>query len=131
MHRPQFPHWLACKHYPVNGSNVCFSHGGNAPQVKRKARERIENVADRMARKLPEMASDTTVSEAVRLAAIRDALDHAGLIAPRTLDLSTTGRHGLIVSSFCRVSAENVVITVGRNRSSRPRSSSNVYLTVF
>jgi hypothetical protein len=34
-----------------------------------------------MARMLLEMVSDTTVSEAVRLAAIRDALDRAGLAA--------------------------------------------------
>jgi hypothetical protein len=31
--------------------------------VKRKARERAENAADRMTRKLLEMASDTTGSE--------------------------------------------------------------------
>jgi hypothetical protein len=41
-----------------------------APQVKRKACERIENAADRMVRKLLEIASDTTVSDAVRLAPI-------------------------------------------------------------
>ena len=38
-----------CLKAAIRGANVCRFHGGAAGQVRRKARERIELAADRMA----------------------------------------------------------------------------------
>jgi hypothetical protein len=76
-----------CKLPPVKGSNVCRSHGGAAPQVKAKARQRIEEAADRMAFELLKMATDDNVADSVKLAAIRDALDRAGLAAKNAVEV--------------------------------------------
>ena len=80
----------ACQKSPVVDSNVCRFHGGAAPQVKAKARQRIEAAADRMARELLRMAVDQNVSDTVKLAVIRDALDRAGLKPQTEIAVSQT-----------------------------------------
>lgn len=35
-----------CKNAAIKGSNVCRVHGGSAPQVKKKAQERLDEMAD-------------------------------------------------------------------------------------
>jgi hypothetical protein len=76
-----------CKNAARQGTNVCDFHGAKAPQVKRKARQRIEEAADRLACELLRMATGDDVADSVKLAAIRDALDRAGLSAKTAVEI--------------------------------------------
>lgn len=76
-----------CRRYAISGGHVCRVHGGGAPQVIAKARERLALAADRMARELLGIAEGAE-SESVKLAAIRDALDRAGITAKQAVELS-------------------------------------------
>ncbi|WP_068275542.1 hypothetical protein [Aldersonia kunmingensis] len=76
-----------CQRAAVNGADVCGTHGGRAPQVKRKARLRLEMAADRLARELLGLATGEGVADGVRLAATRDALDRAGLGAKTAVEV--------------------------------------------
>ncbi|WP_156431689.1 hypothetical protein [Mycobacterium sp. GA-1199] len=68
-----------CQRPAMLGGNVCRAHGGNAPQTRAKARQRLEQAADALVQRLLGMALDGDVADPVALAAIRDALDRAGL----------------------------------------------------
>jgi hypothetical protein len=68
-------------------TNVCDFHGAKAPQVKRKALQRIEEAADRLACKLLKISIDDGVAHTAKLAVIRDALDRTGLIARTAIEV--------------------------------------------
>jgi hypothetical protein len=78
-----------CQRYATRGSNVCRLHGGAAPQTVAKARERLALAADRMARELLGIAEGAE-SEAVKLAAVKDALDRAGLSAKTAVEVDVS-----------------------------------------
>jgi len=76
-----------CRKWAIKGGTVCTHHGGRAPQTKAKARQRIEEAADPMAVLLIKIAMDENAPYAVRLAAIRDVLDRAGLGAKQAMEV--------------------------------------------
>jgi len=62
-------------------------HGAGAPQVKEAARNRLAMAADGLMQTLLKIASGAE-SEAVRLAAVKDALDRAGFSAAHLVKLA-------------------------------------------
>ena len=69
-----------CQKPPIMGATVCRFHVGAAAHVKRAAKARLENAADRLARQLLGMAEDPDMPPAVS-SAIKRSLDRAGLNA--------------------------------------------------
>ncbi len=80
-----------CKLAAIKGGNVCRNHGGAAPQVKRKAIERLLEAADPAAAELVKLALHGK-SDQVKLNAIRDLLDRAqvGKSDDKTADVTVT-----------------------------------------
>jgi hypothetical protein len=105
-----------CLKAAIRGANVCRFHGGAAGHVRRKAQERLELAADRMARELLGLATGAE-SEAVKLNAIRDALDRSGVGAKTEVSLEVKPWEQLMgdIAGFATISrAEH------RARLSRP-----------
>jgi hypothetical protein len=67
---------------------VCGTHGGKAPQVQRKARERLLDAADTAASKLVELIDDP--DPAVALRAATALLDRSGH-GPTTKQVNVDG----------------------------------------
>ena len=75
-----------CQRWPLAGATRCRLHGAAAPQARRKAAERLAAHADILMAALLKIAASAE-SEAVRLSAVRDALDRAGFGAAQMLKL--------------------------------------------
>ena len=70
-----------CKAWAVRGATVCNAHGGAAPSVRDKARQRLEEAV------LPALAQlrrlvDSADSDASKLRAIENVLDRTGYKLP-------------------------------------------------
>lgn len=73
-----------CEQDAIRGGTVCWKHGGAAPQVRRKADERIQAMVFPALARINALIGDVergragAESEAVALAAAREALGMAG-----------------------------------------------------
>jgi hypothetical protein len=79
-----------CKREAEDGAVVCDQHGGAAPQVRRRAAERLVMTADQAAQMLVRMMEDTEVPFGVRAKIAQDLLDRAGLIATQVHQIIPT-----------------------------------------
>jgi hypothetical protein len=75
------PNGSRCKREAEPGAVVCDQHGGAAPQVRRRAAERLIMTADRAAENLVRMMENIEVPFGVRAKIAQDLLDRAGVIA--------------------------------------------------
>jgi hypothetical protein len=67
-----------CRSYAVRGASVCVRHGGAAPQVKAKARERLDALAEPAVVLLGRILRDEKVEPNARIRAAVAILDRAG-----------------------------------------------------
>ena len=75
-----------CRRHAILGSNVCYVHGGAAPQVKEAARRRLLDMIDPALTKLRDLIEqDENLS--VSLGAIKAVLDRAGIDREASPDL--------------------------------------------
>ena len=74
-----------CKLPPIRGGGVCHKHGGSAPQVRAAANLRLSASLDKLMAALLRIALDEKQPAVVRLVAIRDALDRAGMGAAKAV----------------------------------------------
>ena len=86
-----------CSNPPLAGATRCRMHGAAAPQVQRKAKERLLEKVPAMLKMLYQLANDETVPPAVRLAAIRDWLDRAGINAKTEIEITVGGWQDVIL----------------------------------
>ena len=67
-----------CRRRAIKGGRVCQVHGGAAPQVKRKARERFNDLVDPAINLLATVINNEEMPAPSRVAAAKDILDRAG-----------------------------------------------------
>lgn len=72
-----------CQRFAISGGNVCWVHGGAAPQVRAAALRRIHSLVDPALEILAEAMAAGPTPEGVRAA--RDVLDRAGYKAPEKI----------------------------------------------
>lgn len=81
-----------CKAPAMQGGKVCRSHGGSAPQVKRKARLRLAELVDPAIGKLARIMAQG--DDRVALRAVENVLDRAGY--PRTANIEVEDARALL-----------------------------------
>ena len=109
-----------CGRPAIKGGTVCHQHGGGAPQVREKARQRLLEAVDPLMAELIRLALHGD-SEAVRVAATKDALDRAGLSAKIQIESEVTVHDGDSVDrEIARLAAEPAGRAEGRTPGGTP-----------
>lgn len=84
-----------CKRWPIRGGNVCTNHGGGAPQVKRKAAERLAELVPKAIGKLDALM-DRDEYPSVQFAASKAVIEFSEGKATERIEQEHSG--GLVIS---------------------------------
>lgn len=76
-----------CRLAPMKGAAVCHKHGGKAPQVQRKAQERIAHASDIAVLQILALMQAPDTPAPVKLAAAKDLLDRASVTGKTTIEV--------------------------------------------
>jgi len=76
-----------CRRPAIRGGNVCRHHGGGAPQVRRRAAERLAALVDPALDTLGRLIRERR-DKRVALGAVKDVLDRNGYGAPRRFEIA-------------------------------------------
>lgn len=80
-----------CGKTPIVGGTVCRLHGGAAPQVAKKAAERLADMVDPALTRLLTLL--TSYDENIAMRAVRDVLDRNNLGGKQQLSVDVTLSH--------------------------------------
>jgi cell division protein FtsB len=91
-----------CKRQAILGGTVCATHGGSAPQVKEKARQRLLAMVLPSLKELEKVLAQTGVTDSNKMRAIESILDRNGLTGALNVQLD-------VMTQFTQGMAEDVV----------------------
>ena len=99
-----------CVRAPIAGSTVCRVHGGAAPQVRAKARERLLALVDPALCELDKLLRKAKM-EPVRMAAVKDILDRCGYKPTDEVNVNVSVQDIMtrLRSREARFDAENII----------------------
>jgi hypothetical protein len=75
-----------CQRWAIDGSNVCATHGGRAPQVKKSAKERLAELVEPALKGLNRALRSNDLPTIVRASQI--VLDRCGFHPKQTIEVS-------------------------------------------
>jgi len=89
---------IRCRKHAIKGGTVCATHGGSAPQVKLKARERLAILVDPAIDRIKEVI-EKGENIAASLRAAQDILDRTGFKATNKLEVKTEPSENAVLLS--------------------------------
>jgi hypothetical protein len=93
-----------CERWAINGSTVCATHGGRAPQVQKSARERLAELVEPALEGLHKALKSKDLPTIVRASQI--VLDRCGFHPSRAIEL--TGKDGGPVETVNTISLDRL-----------------------
>lgn len=93
-----------CERWAINGGTVCATHGGQAPQVKKSAKERLAELVEPALKGLHKALKSGEIPSIVKAAQI--VLDRTGFHPSQAIEL--TGKDGGPIQTENRIDMERL-----------------------